>query len=406
MKKICFFMETPFTHGGEQRVVSILSNMLVNKGYDVSIMCTDMTVIRDNSLYNLDENVKICYLDGYNNKIVKKIRLFRNKLFDENLLTGKHKNSLFIQRFINCDLITTLLLRRKINKEDFDVVVSLGMYNKILVRVTPYVKAKVIGWQHSSSERYFNLEHEWFYNQEKFSKYMINRYDEYIVLTNEDKRFIKDKFNEDVSVINNPKSILSEKVTDLNNKYFLAVGRFDPIKNFLGLIDIFNEYHKVNKEWKLRIIGDGYLKDEYIKRIKKYRLSKYIEIIDYTPNIDKYYLDSSIYLMSSFHEGWGMVISEAIEFGLPVISYNITLAPELIIDNYNGFIVERYDEKAFLDRMIELSSDKKLLKKFSKNSKIFSESKDDSYIIDKWLEVFDDKIEYDNKIKSVNEQII
>ena len=162
----------------------------------------------------------------------------------------------------------------------------------------------------------------------------------------------------------------------------------------------------MNKEWKLRIIGDGYLKDEYIKRIKKYRLSKYIEIIDYTPNSDKYYLDSSIYLMSSFHEGWGMVISEAIEFGLPVISYNITSAPELIIDNYNGFIVERYDEKAFLDRMIELSSDKKLLKKFSKNSKIFSESKDDSYIIDKWLEVFDDKIEYDNKIKSVNEQII
>ena len=405
MKKICFFMETPFTHGGEKRVVSILSNLLIKKGYDVSIMCTNMEVIRDNSLYNLDEKVKICYLDGYNNKWFLKIRKKRDKLNVINLTTGKYKNSLFMQKFINCDLLTLFLLKRKINKEKFDVVISLGMYNKILVRVSHLVKAKIIGWQHSSSERYFNLKNEWFYNQDKFTRYMLKKFDEYIVLTNEDKKYIKDKFNEDVIVINNPKSIKSDKVTDLNNKYFLAVGRFVPIKNFLGLIDIFKEYHKINKEWKLRIVGDGYLKDAYIEKIKEYKLSKYIEIIDYTTEISKYYLDSSIYLMSSLQEGWGMVMSEAIEFGLPIISYDITSAKEMIVDNYNGFIVEKYDSNEYLNKMLELSQNSEKLKKFSENSRKLSINKDDRYILEKWDEVLGD-INYKKEIKNALESQI
>lgn len=389
MKKICFFMETPFTHGGEQRVVSIISNLLVQKGYDVSILCTNMTVVRDNNLYGLDERVKICYLEGYNNSLFLKLRIKRYLMSEKNLKTGKYKNSLFIQKFINSDLLTTFLIKKKIKKEKFDVVISLGMYNKMLARVASHVKSKIIGWQHSSSERYFNLEGEWFYNQDKFTKYMFKQFDKYIVLTNDDKKYIKDKFNEDVTVINNPKSIKSEKTTDLSKKYFLAVGRFVPIKNFLCLIDMFNEYHKTNKEWKLRIVGDGSLKDEYIKRIKEYKLKKYIEIIDYTPDISYYYLNSSIYLMSSLQEGWGMVMSEAIEFGLPIISFDITSAKEMIDDGNNGFIVKRYDSNEFVNKMIDLSSNKKLLKEFSINSRKKSESKTDDSIISKWIEVIE-----------------
>ena len=189
--KICFILETPFTHGGEQRVVSIISNHLYEQGYDVSIMCTDMTVIRDNSLYNLNENIKIDYLEGYNNKYVKKIRKRRERMNKANLEKGKYKDSLFIQKFINCDLITAYLLKRKIEKEKYDVVISLGIYNKILARVSKYVSAKTIGWQHSSSERYFEYEGEWFYNQDKYVKYMINNLDSYVVLTNKDREYIK-----------------------------------------------------------------------------------------------------------------------------------------------------------------------------------------------------------------------
>ena len=124
MKKICFFMATPFTKGGEQRVVSILSNLLIENSYDVTIMCTDMTAVRNNSLYNLSEKVKIDYVKGFNNKYVIKIRNKRYKLYKENLISGKYKNSLSIQKFINCDPITQFLLVNAFNKEEFDYVIS------------------------------------------------------------------------------------------------------------------------------------------------------------------------------------------------------------------------------------------------------------------------------------------
>ena len=45
MKKICFIMPSPFTFGGEQRVVSKVANLLVNEDYNVSIICTDLVNI-------------------------------------------------------------------------------------------------------------------------------------------------------------------------------------------------------------------------------------------------------------------------------------------------------------------------------------------------------------------------
>ena len=45
MKKIAFIMSSPFTYGGEQRVVSVVSSLLCNFGYDVSIICTNNETI-------------------------------------------------------------------------------------------------------------------------------------------------------------------------------------------------------------------------------------------------------------------------------------------------------------------------------------------------------------------------
>ena len=394
MKKICFFMETPFTLGGEQRVVSILSNMLVEKGFNVSILCTNLNVPVNYDLYNLDSRVKIDYLDGFNNKYVVKLRKRRIDLDIKNLYKGKYKNSLLMEKFINCDFITFTLLKNKINKEKYDYVISLGMYNKMLARVSKHVKAKVIGWQHSSSKRYFEFLGEWYYNQDKFVKYMFNSFDEYIVLTDKDKKYIKNRYNFEPVVINNPKSIHSDKVTNLKNKYFIAVGRFISVKNFSVLIDMFNEFHKIDKTWKLRIVGEGDLKDEYIKKIKEYKLEKYVEIVDYTKDIDKLYLSSSIYLMTSIQEGWGMVMSEAIEFGLPIISFDITSANEMIKNGYNGYIVKNYNQKKYVEKMLELALDKDKLKTFSINSKNISESKSDEKIVKKWLNILEKKKEF------------
>lgn len=395
MKKVCFFMATPFTKGGEQRVVSIISNLLINKGYDVSIMCTDMTVPRDNKLYGLSDKVNIKYIRGYNNKFFLKIRQKRFKMYEDNLKTGKYKNSLLIQKFINCDLLLKLLLVNSFSKENYDYIISLSStYNCMLASISDMVNAKTIGWQHSCSERYFDLPGTRHYNQDKFTKYMFKKLDSYIVLTEQDRRYLKKKFNVDTVVINNPKSILTDKVSRLNKNNFLAVGRFVDVKNFSKLIDMFNEFHKVNKDWKLIIVGEGPLKDEYLKQIKKYKLEKYVIIKDYAYNIDKYYLNSSIYLMSSLYEGWGMVLGEAIEFGLPIISFNISSAPEMIKNKHNGYIVK--NEKEYIEKMIELSNNPEKINNYGINSRFMSKKFDNNNIIEKWIKLFENTVAYED----------
>lgn len=389
MKKVCFLMATPFTLGGEQRVVTIISNLLIDKGYDVTILCSDNQTEVNYDIYKLNKNVKIKFIDGYNNEKCIKKRIKREKMYLDNAKYGYYKYSLLIQKYINCDRYTRKLLINKINEDNYDYIISLStIYNTMLSTISKKIKAKTIGWQHSCSERYFDLKGERHYNQDKFTKYMFKNLDRYIVLSNSDKEYLKKKFNVDTTVINNPKSIISKKVSNLNNKQFIAVGRLVEVKNFSMLIDMFNEFHKKNKDWKLIIIGEGDQKEILNKKINDYKLNEHIILEGYKSNVEKYYLESSIYLMSSLYEGWGMVIGEAIEFGLPIISFNITSAKEMIKDGYNGYIIENYNQKKYVDSMLKLANDKELLIKMGKNSKEQAKKMSNTKIIKQWEKLF------------------
>lgn len=392
MKKICFLMATPFTLGGEQRVVTIISNLLIEKGYDVTILCTDVMAKPNYDIYNLNRRVKIGYIGGYNSKIMQRIREKRWKMYSDNLENGTYKDNLSVQKFINCDPLTKFLLIRSIKTENCDVVISLAtIYNTMLARISSKIKAKTIGWQHSCSDLYFDTKGLRHYNQDEYTNYMFDSLDEYVVLTEYEKRYIKNRFGKDVTVINNPKSLESTKVSKLEEKIFLAVGRFTQIKNFTTLIDMFNKFHQLNKEWKLYIVGEGELKDEYLRRVQKYSLEGYVKILDKTDDIEKYYLKASAYLMTSLLEGWGMVMGEALEFGLPIIAFDIPSAPEFIKNKYNGFIVPKYDEEKYVECMLKLASDDNILKEMGMHSKEISSQKSNEKIIEEWEKLFKNK---------------
>lgn len=391
MKRICFLMATPFTLGGEQRVVSILSNLLVNHNYDVTILCTDINAKVDYDLYGLDHKVCIKYIRGYNNKYVIKLRQFREKLFNENANSGKYKRSLFVQKFMNCDFITKFLLIHSINKGKYDVIISLSsFYNTMLAAVSDKIKAKTVGWQHSFSDAYFDYKGRRHFNQDKYTKYMFKKLDRYVVLTKYDKKYLKKRFNYDAVVIGNPKSLNSDVVSDLKHKRFLSLGRFVPVKNYEMLIDIFNIFHKKNKEWELHIVGEGELKENYLKKIEEYKLEKYVKVVDYIKDVKDCYLNSSVYLLPSLYEGFPMVLTEAIEFGLPVISFSIAVAPELIKNGKSGYIVKNYDIEKYAECMNILASDAKLLRSFSMEARNISLKRSNQMIVEKWIKLFDE----------------
>jgi glycosyltransferase involved in cell wall biosynthesis len=117
------------------------------------------------------------------------------------------------------------------------------------------------------------------------------------------------------------------------SKRFLAVGRFShKHKGFDLLIKAFNIFAKNNKEWNLDIVGEGAEEDLYKELIKEYHLEKRITIHPFTNNVQSFYSNAQIYVLSSRWEGFGLVLVEAMAHGLPIISSDLPTSKEIMGD--------------------------------------------------------------------------
>ena len=152
---------------------------------------------------------------------------------------------------------------------------------------------------------------------------------------------------------------------------------------------MFNEFHKQNKEWTLDIYGEGPLEETLKNKVKEHHLESFVNINPYEQDVSTCYLNSSVYLMSSKLEGWGMVIGEAMEYGLPVISFDIASAPELITNNKNGFIVENYNEEQYVSKMLELANNEELLHQMGAAAREASLKRTNQSIVREWITLFE-----------------
>ena len=391
MKKIAFLMASPFTKGGEQRIVTVVSNSLQEAGYDVTILCTDPDPV-NYDLYHLNKKVHIKYVEAYyKDPNVINSRIKRDKMNAENANTGKYKHFFWIQKYFICDRLVSKVLSDAINEEDFDYVISVStMFNTMLAVIADKIRAKTIGWQHSMYDVYFETPGIRHYNQDKFSKYMFKKLDRYVVLSRYDQEKLKEKFHADSVVIHNMNPIDVKSPSQLDKKHFLALGRFVKVKNFELLIDMFYEFHKRNKEWILDIYGEGPLKEALEKKIQEYHLSKFVLLHSYEEDISKCYLNSSIHLVTSQYEGWSLVTTEAMEYGLPTISFDIPCIAERIEDGKNGYLIKRYDQEDFVEKMLLLANDPEKIKEMGKNAREYCHSNPNSQILNQWIQLFNE----------------
>jgi glycosyltransferase involved in cell wall biosynthesis len=88
------------------------------------------------------------------------------------------------------------------------------------------------------------------------------------------------------------------------------------------------------------IIGAGPLKDDLEVLSKEYGVSKYITFCGSTSNVNKYLLNSDLFILPSITEGFPIAILEAMRLGLPIVSTNVAGIPEMINDGETGVIIE------------------------------------------------------------------
>jgi glycosyltransferase involved in cell wall biosynthesis len=139
----------------------------------------------------------------------------------------------------------------------------------------------------------------------------------------------------------------------------LFVGRLEKQKSLSTLLKAiaFLDTKSLKKEFHLRIVGDGSLKNDLKALSQKLKIKKLVSFEGETKNVETYYETSHIFILPSITEGFGIVILEAFRAGIPVIATNIEGPSELIEDNKNGLLFEPTNHVQLSKKIEELIND-------------------------------------------------
>jgi len=158
--------------------------------------------------------------------------------------------------------------------------------------------------------------------------------------------------------------INQKKVYDL-----LYVGRLEKMK---GLDTLFKSIKIIKNKYinniKIAIVGDGSEKKFLLNLSKNLGINENITFINPTYNTDDIMKKSKIFVLPSRYEGLPMVILEAMSNKLPVISTQVGGISELIIDKFNGILINPDDVEGLSNSIIILLSNKNLYDFISKNA--------------------------------------
>jgi glycosyltransferase involved in cell wall biosynthesis len=214
-----------------------------------------------------------------------------------------------------------------------------------------------------------------FINRRPFDKFLVNYYlkksKKVIVVSEKMQRILKNDFKIENSIVirNGIKEIFES--TD-ESKNLLFVGRLTEVKDPLLLIDIFNEFLKIRKDFKLIIVGDGPLKEQVLKRIDEYKINDYVGFQGFVERIrmKDIYRKAFLTLITSRSEGFPTILFESFSSGVPVVSFDVGGVREVVKDYKTGFIVEKRDKQEFVKKLVEAVEyrwDREYLRNFSSN---------------------------------------
>jgi len=151
------------------------------------------------------------------------------------------------------------------------------------------------------------------------------------------------------------------------NNIVLSVARLDKQKDHLTLLEAFKLINKELKDTYLWIVGDGPLKNELMLFVNNNSLEKNIKFIGWQKNLDEYFSNADIFVLSSRREGFPYALIEALSFGLPVVCTDTPYGPrEILEDGRYGFLVPMYDNIQLKEAVLELLRNEKTYSKFSK----------------------------------------
>jgi len=374
--KIVYLTPALYMAGGVERVLTLKANYFAEHfGYDITIILTEG---KDKPLfYPISDKIKVVNLDinfeelwtcSFAKKIfvyLKKQRQFKKALTKELMRLRPD--------------ITISLLRREIN---FLNDIKDG--------------SRKIGELHVNRANYRNFEaNDSNCIKTLFAKFWmrslvsnLKKLDRFVVLTEEDKSAWPELQN--ICVIPDPLSFSPTQHSLLTEKRVIAVGRYVYQKGFDLLLQAWATIEKQFPDWELVVFGDGN-REPYEQQMKKLGIDRNrCHLNGPTADIQKEYVNSSIFAFSSRFEGFGMVLVEAMACGLPVVSFACPCGPKDIVrDGEDGFLVENGHVDDLAQQMIKLMAYDNLRMAFAHRAQQNVQRFNMEHIASRWKSLFE-----------------
>jgi len=325
--KIVFCTPALYMAGGVERVLTLKANYFAEHfGYNVTIILTEG---KDKPLfYPLSDKVKVVNLNiGF-----------------EELWTCSFIKKIFV--YLKKQRIYKELLKQELMRIRPDITISL-LRREINFLTSIKDGSKKVGELHVNRSNYRNFEQDDtnflknLFSQLWMSNLVSNlkRLDKFVVLTEEDHQNWPELDN--VVVIPDPLTFSSSSCSPLTEKRVIAVGRYVYQKGFDLLLKSWSIVEKKCPDWILTIIGQGE-RLQYENLIDELKIDRTrCKLLGPTERIQDEYMRSSLLVLSSRFEGFGMVLVEAMACGLPAVSFDCPCGPKDIIqNNVDGVLVE------------------------------------------------------------------
>ena len=373
--KIVYCTPALYSAGGVERIVSVKASYFADVlGYDVTVIVTEGKGRA--SFFPLSDKVKVINFElGFE-------ELWRASFFRKVLLYLQKQRQ--FKKLLTSELMrirpdfTISMLRREIN---FLTDIRDG--------------SKKIGELHLSRTNFRKLESR-HYNFFKtfFAKVWMNdltrklkKLDRLVVLTEKSKALWPELSN--VVVIPDPLPFQVEAKSDLHAKRIITIGRYAYQKGYDMLLRSWAEIEKKFPDWQLAIYGMGN-QDSLRNQMKDLGIDSARCILNGpVGDVTKEYLNSSVFVLPSRFEGFGLVIIEAMSCGVPVVAFNCPMGPdEIITDGEDGFLVPVGDVCALADKLQTLMPDQELRMKFSETAYRNSARYRIERISNQWIQLF------------------
>lgn len=352
--KLMFFIGNMSSSGGTERVLSVIADGLLQRGYRVFIVSLQG---RGKPFFSLRKEIKIYWVQ----KESKRRGIIGNLCY------------------------LTMVLERERPDYLVDVDTILGCYSLFLKHGRK--KPRWISWDH------FSFFHPFRKNRllRKLVRRMAARYaDGLVVLTDSDRKCYEEKLKPRCRVIRiyNPVPYRGVFLKDTEKPIVFTAGRLVEEKGFDLFVQSWKLLERRYPQWQAVVAGEG-KEWQRLKRMAKTWELKRLHFTGKLNDIEMYYEKAAFAVLPSRYEGFGMVLVEAMYHSLPVVSYACQSGPEEIItDKVDGFLVPPGDVKAFARKMELLMKNEKLRKEMGKKASESVRRFDRERILNEWEKIF------------------